>query len=140
MLEIDQTPGVRYVVMPGEDSDPARRGDKQLVAQSSCSLYCPDGEVFEKVVSELRASDERLRALPEERKFYDWQTAYFDPEQGADNGAGTLVFGVAWYDEAFFQEKGAAYTNGMHTKMFAALGVPEDSVRVQHWRPVSAAA
>ncbi|WP_329147212.1 hypothetical protein OIU91_16685 [Streptomyces sp. NBC_01456] len=137
---IDEAPVVRYRVMTGEDTDPARRGAKQLVAQSTCSMHCPDQSVFERTIEALRQSDEQLRARPENEKFYDWQSVYFDPEIGAENGAGTLVFGVAWYDEAFFAEKGSAYMSRMHTHMFSNLGVPADTVKVEHWRPVVAAA
>lgn len=131
---------VRYRVMMGEDEDPARRGAKVLVAQSNCSISCPSSEVFKKTMVALRDSDERLRALSADEKLYDWQTVYFEVDASSDNGAGTLIFGVAWYDEEFFAKKGTAYLGQMHTQMFSALGVPEEGVSVEHWRPVSLAA
>ncbi|MFK0099005.1 hypothetical protein [Streptomyces sp. NPDC091040] len=136
-VSLDAT-NVRYMVMPGEDTDPARRGDKQLVAQSTCSMRVPTKDVFERTMKALFASDEALRSRPAEEKTYDWQAVYFTPE--GDNGGGKLDFGVAWYDQPFFEQKGAAYVNAMHSKMFDTLGVPAESVLVQHWQPVPASA
>ncbi|MFI1868279.1 hypothetical protein [Streptomyces jumonjinensis] len=129
---------VRYRVLVGEDTDLARRGDKPIVAQSACSMRCPSSAVFEQTMEALFLSDERLKAQPEAGKFYDWQSVYFEPDAGVD-GVGTLHFGVAWYDEAFFAEKASAYLSVMHRKMFGALGVPMGTLKVEHWRPVLAA-
>ncbi|WP_369042256.1 hypothetical protein [Streptomyces sp. Midd1] len=130
-VQLDQAP-VRYAVMTGEDTEPGRRGNKQLVAQSTVSMDCPDQATYERTMTALRASDEQLRSRPEDEKLYDWQTVFFAPH-ATEAGAGTLHFGVAWYDRPFFEEKGAAYTNGMHSTMFGRLGVPADSVQVKHW-------
>ncbi|MFJ5734725.1 hypothetical protein [Streptomyces microflavus] len=130
---------VRYRVMTGEDDDPARRGSKKVVGRSEVSLYCKDAATIEKTVEALRLSDAELVKRPEAEKKYDWQCVFVQPQVGNADGAGHILFGVAWYDETFFTEKSQAYGNKMHQHMFGNLGVQEGDVEVTHWRALQAA-
>ncbi|MGQ4490858.1 hypothetical protein ACN6LM_001746 [Streptomyces sp. SAS_281] len=129
----------RFRVMTGEDDDSARRGDKQPVGRSEVSLYCMDSTTIERTVEALRLSDEELKKRPEAEKKYDWQSVYVQPEAANADGGGHILFGVAWYDEAFFTEKAQAYGNKMHQHMFENLGVKASDVTVTHWRALQAA-
>ncbi|MGA4849402.1 hypothetical protein ACOBQB_25260 [Streptomyces sp. G5(2025)] len=92
-----------------------------------------------RAIAALRSSDEQLKARPESEKFYDWQSTYveIDPQQPQQ---GRVLFGVAWYDEAYFTAKSQAFGNDMHQHMFKALGIAPGAVDVTHWRPVELAA
>lgn len=129
----------RYRVMTGEDDDRARRGDKTPVGRSDCSLYCKDAATVERTVEALRLSDAELAKRPEAEKKYDWQSVYVQPEAGNGDGGAHVLFGVAWYDEAFFTEKAQVYGNQMHSHMFGKLGIDASDVEVTHWRAVTAA-
>ncbi|WP_198407153.1 hypothetical protein [Nocardia terpenica] len=96
----------RVRVLVGEDADAARRGDKKPIALSQCKYYCANEAVAVRCIEVLRDSDERLRARPEELMLWDWQSTFWEPERGNHNGGGTVLLGVAWYDEAFYREAG----------------------------------
>ncbi|BDT39543.1 hypothetical protein [Streptomyces yaizuensis] len=130
---------VRYRVLTGENDDPGRRGNKRLVARSECALRCPDVASIERTVEALRSSDQQLKARPEGEKFYDWISTYVEIDPAVPDG-GSVLFGVAWYDEAYFAQKSQAFTNGMHQHMFKALGIAPDAIEVTHWREAAPAA
>ncbi|MCX4669640.1 hypothetical protein OG453_23640 [Streptomyces sp. NBC_01381] len=130
---------VRYRVLTGENDDPDRRGDKQLVARSQCALTCPDTASIERTIEALRSSDEQLKLRPDAEKFYDWTSTYIEMDPAVPDG-GRVLFGVAWYDEPYFTEKATAFQNSMHRHMFSKLGVALDAIEVTHWREVQLAA
>lgn len=136
-----QTPTVTRVrVLVGEDDDSARRGDKKLIASSECTYYCPDAATVERCVEALRDSDERLRARPEELMLWDWQSTFFQADPDNEAGGGTILLGVAWYDEEFYLDRRDAWFGVMHKRAYATIGVPLENVTVTHWRPDSKAA
>jgi hypothetical protein len=124
----------RTRVLIGEDDDPARRGDKALVAWSDCRYYCPDEATVRACVEAIRDSDERLRSRPEEMMLWDWQSTYFQPDTDSAAGGGTILLGVAWYDEAFYHDRKDAWFGAMHRRIYAQLGIPLENVEVTHWR------
>ncbi|MFI7088121.1 hypothetical protein ACIBUR_31570 [Streptomyces anulatus] len=136
LLQNPDTPA-RYRVMTGEDDDRARRGNKVAVGRSDCSLYCKDGFTVERTIEALRLSDAELAKRPEAAKKYDWQSVYVQPEIGNAVGGGHVLFGVAWYDVAFFAEKAQAYGDKMHSHMFGKLGIEVSDVEVTHWQAVA---
>jgi hypothetical protein len=131
------TPGgpvTRVRVLVGEDDDASRRGNKQLVAWSDCRYYCPDAATVERCVEALRESDERLRARPDELMLWDWQSTFFEADHDNPAGGGTVILGVAWYDEEFYTDRRVAWFGSMHKRVYAAIGVPLENVTVTHWR------
>jgi hypothetical protein len=64
---------------------------------------------------------------------WDWKCTYFEPEQGNPNGGGAVLLGVAWYDQAFFDERRDAWFGAMHQRIYAELGIPMDDITVEHW-------
>ncbi|MEU9197875.1 hypothetical protein [Streptomyces hundungensis] len=57
-------------------------------------------------------------------------------ERDTTKHGGTVVFGVAWYDENFFQEKKSTYIKPDHLAMYAHIGAGEGDISVTHWRLV----
>ncbi|MBO0821554.1 MAG: hypothetical protein J2P26_11975 [Nocardiopsaceae bacterium] len=134
-----ETPVTRVRVLTGEDADPDRRGDKTPIAFSDCRYYCPDAETVRRCIDALRDSDERLRNRPEELMLWDWQSTYFQADIGNPSGGGTILLGVAWYDEDFYADRKVAWFGAMHKRIYADLGIPMENIEVTHWRHDSAA-
>ncbi|MEV0976550.1 hypothetical protein [Streptomyces sp. NPDC049915] len=131
---IGQGAVTRVRVLTGEDVDAERRGDKAPIARSECTYYCPDEATAKRVISALEESDKRLRERPEELMLWDWQCTYFEAEQGNPNGGGTVILGVAWYDEEFYADRKGAWFGAMHQRIYKDLGVPMEDIEVTHWR------
>ncbi|MFJ3975632.1 hypothetical protein [Streptomyces sp. NPDC090021] len=139
ILETSAPPITRVRVLTGEDVDPARRGSKSVVAFSDCRYYCPDAATVERCIEHLRASDERLRSRPNEQMLWDWECTYFEADPDNENGGGTVLLGVAWYDRAFFDDRRGAWFGAMHTRIYREIGVPFENVTVEHWLALAAA-
>lgn len=101
------------------------------VAQSDVTLELPTDAAIEKRLRALDASDLRLAASPGK---YDWKFAWVDPN--TDTEGGRVRFGVAWYDEDFFEEKRDVYLDVKHLRMIAGFGADEGSVNVEHFKRV----
>ncbi|MEU0051393.1 hypothetical protein [Streptomyces sp. NPDC006309] len=89
-------------------------------------------------IQALKESDERLRLRPEELMLWDWQVTYFEAEKGNENGGGTVLLGVAWYDRAFFDDRRDAWFGVMHQRIHKDLGIPMDDITVEHWAVLDA--
>jgi hypothetical protein len=124
----------RELVLVGEDGDPRRRGDKNVIAMSQCRFDCPDEETLRECVSAIRRSDEHLRNRPEEMMLWDWQNTQVERLEGRSDGGGTVLLGVAWYDRDFFSRKREAHMDRMHRAMYEQIGLPPDSITVTHWQ------
>ncbi|MEU0257573.1 hypothetical protein ABZ299_35105 [Streptomyces sp. NPDC006184] len=89
-------------------------------------------------IQALKESDERLRSRPEELMLWDWQATCFEAEEGNENGGGTVLLGVAWYDRAFFDDRRDAWFGVMHQRIYKDLGIPMDDLTVEHWAMLDA--
>jgi hypothetical protein len=123
-------------VLVGEDQDPRRRGTKKLIAKSECRFVCPDDEILARCVEQIRLSDEHLRSRPADMILWDWQSTYV--EKGDEPG-GTVVLGVAWYNETFFNERRDAYANPSHLAKYLNIGLAPGAITVTHWKLIDAA-
>lgn len=134
ILEIVNEKAVTRVrVLTGEDNDAVRRAGKTVIARSECTYYCPDATTAERCIEALRASDERLRSRPEELMLWDWQSTYWEAEQENTKGGGTVILGVAWYDQEFFNDRRDAWFGTMHQRVYSAIGIPMEDINVTHW-------
>jgi hypothetical protein len=134
LIRTGETPVTRVKVLTGESSDPARRGDKKLVAFSDCRYFCPNRAVLDAVIDALVASDERLRSRPEEQMLWDWDNTWLELTDETDPDAGaTIILGVAWYDRAFFDDRKVAWFGAMHQRIYQQIGVPLEQVEVSHF-------
>jgi hypothetical protein len=124
----------RVRVLIGEDADAARRGGKKMAAFSQCSYYCPDERTAVATIEALRESDERLRNRPEELMLWDWQCTYWEADPSNAHGGGWVLLGVAWYDEAFYNDRRGAWFGAMHTRIYQEIGVPMEAIEVTHYR------
>ena len=125
----------RIRVLLGESDDPARRGDKQVVAFSDCRYRCEDFATTERVVESIKESDDKLRARPDDLMLWDWDTTFvqFDRPQDPESGGATVFLGVAWYDPEFFTERGGAGFSHMHKKIYQRIGIAESAITIQHF-------
>ncbi|MEU6628487.1 hypothetical protein ABZ905_09345 [Streptomyces parvus] len=135
---LDQNAPTRVRVLNGEDTDADRRGDKKSVARSECTYYCPDKATARRCIDALEESDRRLRERPEELMLWDWQATYFEAEQDNPNGGGTVILGVAWYDQEFFDDRRDAWFGTMHQRIYQQLGIPMENIEVSHWTRLTA--
>jgi hypothetical protein len=135
MNVLESTEGLvtRVRVLVGADADPVRLAGKVLVAKSDCSYYCPDAATAERCIQALRESDERLRSRPEEQMLWDWECTYWEADPDNPNGGGTVILGVAWFDQEFFDDRRDAWFGAMHTHIYKQLGIPLDNITVTHW-------
>ncbi|MFF3097618.1 hypothetical protein [Streptomyces cyaneofuscatus] len=129
---ISQNAVTRVRVLNGEDTDATRRGDKKAVARSECT-YCPDETTARRCIDALEESDRRLRERPEELMLWDWQATYFEAEQDNPLGGGSVILGVAWYDQEFFDDRRDAWFGRMHQRIYQQLGIPLENIDVSHW-------
>jgi hypothetical protein len=130
---LEQDAPTRIRVLTGEDADADRRGDKHVLARSECTYYCPDEATARRCIEALRESDERLRSRPDELMLWDWECTYFEAESDNPNGGGTVILGVAWYDQEFFDERRDAWFGRMHQEIYKRLGIPLENITVDHW-------
>lgn len=128
---IDTDGIVRELVLWGEET-PGRRGGRTVVAESHCDFTLEDDAAVDRCIAALRASDEKLAKNPASR--YDWQRTWL---QRHEDGGGTISFGVAWYDEEFFNDKKNVFMERMHDAIFGKIGISADAVHVSHWRAVT---
>ncbi|MEO7195009.1 MAG: hypothetical protein ABIZ05_09320 [Pseudonocardiaceae bacterium] len=135
MNVLESTEGMvtRVRVLTGSDADPVRLAGKVPIAKSDCTYYCPDAATAERCIAALRKSDERLRTRPEEQMLWDWECTYFEAEPGNPHGGGTVVLGVAWFDQAFFEDRCDAWCGAIHTHFYQQIGIPLEAVTVTHW-------
>ncbi|MBL7491905.1 hypothetical protein I6A60_20245 [Frankia sp. AgB1.9] len=95
---------------------------------SQCEFRLPTDDALTRCIAALRASDEMLAARPDSS--YDWQATWVERSSA---GGGTVSFGVAWYDEAFFNDKRDAFLGPEHGELFARIGIPQGASTVSHW-------
>ena len=126
-------------VLVGEDQDAGRRGGKQLIAKSECRFACPDKITLDKCVEQIRISDEHLRSRPEDMILWDWQSTYVEVDEDSSNGSGTVVLGVAWYNQEFFDERRNSYANPSHLAKYLDIGLPPGAITVSHWKLMDSA-
>lgn len=125
----------RHRLLLGESDDPARRGDKTVIAFSACTYYCPDWATLARCAEAIEESDRRLRARPDELMLWDWDTTWMQLDNPANptEGGGTILLGVAWYDRPFFDDRAGAWFGAMHQRIYKQIGVPMEEISVQHF-------
>jgi hypothetical protein len=133
MFEVPDEAVTRVRVLIGEDEDAERRGDKQLAAWSHCTYYCRDAKTVEACVEAIRDSDERLRSRPEEMMLWDWQSTYFQADPDSEEGGGTIILGVAWYDRSFYNERRDAGLGYMHKRIYERIGLLPYDIKIEHY-------
>lgn len=61
---------------------------------------------------------------------WDWECTYFEAEPGNPHGGGTVILGVAWFDQAFFDDRRDTWLGAMHTRIYRQLGIPLEAITV----------
>jgi hypothetical protein len=110
------------VIMSGEDVRRAK--SLQRVAITRAEIAFDSEEDLKKSLEIIKDSDARLSKVPDSEVMYDWQIVR---RKGL-----TVRFGVAWYDQDFFQKRKDAYQSSVHQGIFKQFGVPSQSIRFEH--------
>jgi hypothetical protein len=72
----------------------------------------------------LRWSDDRLRARPDQMILWDWQRTFREGMK--------IHFGVAWYDQAFFERRKDAFKEPAHVGYYSLFGATADRFSMEH--------
>ncbi|MEV0045616.1 hypothetical protein AB0H60_19435 [Nocardia rhamnosiphila] len=125
---------VRQIVSLGGETE-ERRAGREAIAESHIEMTLATDEAVAVCLAELEESDRRLaESIKNGPKPspgpYDWQVVTFEANEA---GGGTVRFGVAWYNENFFQEKKDIYLDSNHGALFGKFGVEPSDVKVTHW-------
>jgi hypothetical protein len=112
----------RVMLLAGTES-PQRHGHRPY-AQTRVEIDFTDESNLRECVRQLRWSDERLRARPEQLLLWSWNLTFRDGM--------TISFGVNWYDKAFFERRKEAFKEPGHTKFYKLFGATADDFRVTH--------
>jgi hypothetical protein len=127
---------VRQIVSLGGETE-ERRAGREAIAESHIEMTLATDEAVAVCLAELEASDRRLAERTKKGPCpspYDWQVVTLEHN---DAGGGTVRFGVAWYEEDFFQEKKDIYLDANHGGLFSKFGVEPSNVKVTHWAKIS---
>lgn len=103
---------------------------REAVAESKVTIELPDEKGLKRCLKFLEESDRRLANSGGSGAPYDWQFVLTETLQ---NGAAKVHFGVAWYDQAFFEKKKTIFSDAHHQNIFEMMGVGLDKVSVEHW-------
>lgn len=109
-------------VLVGEE----QRRPKSLtrVAITRAEIEFGSEDDFTRFLKIITASDERLRKISDDEVMYDWQQI---------RRKGMVVrFGVAWYDDEFYQSRKDAYLSELHSRVFAQFAVAPNAIRIEH--------
>jgi hypothetical protein len=119
---LDPTRPERVLVLDPKEME--QRGGKRLVAETMCRIRFQREEDIAACIELLRASDEALKARPEELKRWSWESTF---REGMD-----IVFGVAWYDLEFFMRRKDAFKDVNHAAQYARFNVKVEDLEVEH--------
>jgi hypothetical protein len=72
----------------------------------------------------LQWSDERMRARTDPIILWKWKEAYRDNM--------TVEFAVAWYTEAFFNERKDAFLDTQHASYYSTFGLKPADIKIRH--------
>ena len=109
-------------ILPGEES--RRPKSLQRVAITRAEITFDIEEQLKKFLEVIKESDERLSKVPDSEAMYDWQEIR---QKGL-----TVRFGVAWYDEDFYQKRKDAYQSSQHQGIFKQFGANPQNMRIEH--------
>ena len=107
------------VLDPGEE-----KHDTPLVARTTCEIEFEDESDLLACIEALRESDAALKARPDSLKFWEWERSYREGMK--------IVFGVRWYDRAFFEARKNAFKNDSHRSYYKRFHASPDQFKVTH--------
>jgi hypothetical protein len=120
LLERGKLQKVRILL--GTES-PERKGHVPY-ARTNARITFDNEAALRECVRLLRWSDERLRALPDQRILWDWSVTFRDGM--------TISFGVNWYDREFFEKRKDAFTEPKHAAYYMKFGAKPGDLNIKH--------
>lgn len=118
VIDVDKPQRV-LVLDPGEVSRTAR-----MVARTTCEIEFDNEDDLLACIEALRESDAALKLRPESLKAWEWERTF---REGM-----TIVFGVRWYDRAFFEQRKDAFKNDSHRSYYKRFGATPERFKVTH--------
>ena len=113
----------RILVLEGEEY--GRRGNSIPIAITKCEITFNDEDNLQRCIQAMRESDEKLKQISPNYRYYDWQSLF---RQGM-----TLIFGVAWYNKEYFESHKDVYKNEGHMKVFEKFGTKYTDFKIKHY-------
>ena len=110
------------IILAGEEV--RRPSSLKRVAITRAEVTFSSEENFIKFLEIIKETDQRLSKIPDIQVMYDWQLLR---RKGL-----TVRFGVAWYDEEFYQTKMNAHLSELHSRVFSQFGVTKNEIRIEH--------
>lgn len=100
------------------------RGGRKPIARTTCEITFSSEENLLRCVRALKESDEVLQKRPDEMKLWEWNKTYREGMK--------IVFGVAWYDKAFFESRKDAFKDSTHIERYREFGATVNDFVVEH--------
>jgi len=117
---LDRGRNERVMILPGTEGGRGRRP----YAVTKIEIQFDSEEELRKCVRMLRWSDDRLRARPEQMILWEWDHSF---REGMN-----IYFGVAWYDQPFFERRKDAFKEPSHVAYYSMFGATPDRFKMEH--------
>ena len=112
----------RVMILSGTES-PENKARKPY-ALTKVTISFDNENDLRNCVRMLRWSDDRLRARPDQLILWNWESSF---REGM-----TIYFGVAWYNEAFFERRKEAFMEPQHADYYAMFGAKPSDFKMTH--------
>jgi hypothetical protein len=117
---LDRGKQERVMILAGTEGGVSR----QPYAITEIEIEFDNERDLRNCVRMLRWSDERLRARPDQMILWDWRMTYREGMK--------ISFGVAWYEQDFFERRKDAFREPRHAGYYSMFGATAESFKVQH--------
>jgi hypothetical protein len=117
---LDRGKHERVMILAGTEGGVGR----QPYAVTEIEIEFDNERDLRNCVRMLRWSDERLRARPDQMILWDWRMTYREGMK--------ISFGVAWYDQDFFERRKDAFREPRHVAYYSMFGATPDRFKMQH--------
>ncbi|UES60230.1 hypothetical protein GFK91_31440 (plasmid) [Roseibium aggregatum] len=109
-------------ILSGEES--RRPQSLNKVAITTVEVDLKSEEDFNRFFEIIKESDRRLSEIPDKEVMYEWVKVR---RKGL-----SIRFGVAWYDQQFFNARKDAYLSNEHSSMFKEFHITSDDLKITH--------
>jgi hypothetical protein len=120
---IDDAKRQRILILDPLEGGTQRR-ESELVARTTCEITFHKEDALQACIRALRESDEQLKLRPDSLKMWEWTRTY---REGMD-----IIFGVLWYDRAFFEARKDVWKDPKHAGFYREFGASPADFRVSH--------
>jgi len=104
--------------------DPGEHSKLPLVARTTCEIEFDNEDDLLACIDALRESDAALKLRPGSLKMWEWNRTFREGD--------TIIFGVLWYDLAFFESRKDAFKDDSHRSYYKRFHASPDRFKVTH--------